>query len=216
MTVQYDNFAKTFASSRKNMKWAELEYFFSLLKKGSILDIWCWSGRLLEQYNKNLWWYPDTYIWVDLSQGLLDEAAKSFPDMNFRQWDMLYTQDICEWQSFDDIFLIASFHHLRTTRERQSLLKQLYLLLNSGWKIYMTNWALNSDFNKEKYISSYISWSENELWWWDYSIKIWKDFRYYHCFTILELNTLATQAGFKVLENRLFDGGRNIITILKK
>jgi hypothetical protein len=39
MATDYNNFAKTFSSSRKNMKWEELEYFFSLLSAGDILDI---------------------------------------------------------------------------------------------------------------------------------------------------------------------------------
>jgi tRNA G46 methylase TrmB len=53
MTTDYNNFAKTFSQSRKNMKWEELEYFFSHLTQGSILDIGCGSGRLLEQYEQH-------------------------------------------------------------------------------------------------------------------------------------------------------------------
>lgn len=52
MSVDYNNFAQTFAASRKNMKWEEVEYFFSTLQGGeSIVDIACGSGRLLEQYS---------------------------------------------------------------------------------------------------------------------------------------------------------------------
>jgi hypothetical protein len=32
MSVNYNDFAKTFSNSRKNMKWEELEYFLSFLE----------------------------------------------------------------------------------------------------------------------------------------------------------------------------------------
>lgn len=51
MSVNYNKFAEKFASSRKNMKWEELEYFFSSLDgEESVLDIACGSGRFLEQF----------------------------------------------------------------------------------------------------------------------------------------------------------------------
>jgi hypothetical protein len=31
MSVDYNNFAKTFSNSRKNMKWEEIDYFVSFL-----------------------------------------------------------------------------------------------------------------------------------------------------------------------------------------
>lgn len=53
MSVDYNIFAKKFAHSRKDMKWEEVEYFFSLIQKDeSILDVACGSGRLLEHYTK--------------------------------------------------------------------------------------------------------------------------------------------------------------------
>ena len=47
----YDNIAKKFSNSRKNMKWEEIDYFlekyFTENKKVSVLDVGCWSARLL-------------------------------------------------------------------------------------------------------------------------------------------------------------------------
>ncbi|USN59046.1 MAG: hypothetical protein H6767_02985 [Candidatus Peribacteria bacterium] len=40
--------------------------------------------------------------------------------------------------------------------------------------------------------------------------------RFYHCFSLDELEKLAKMTGFTVLENRLFDTEKNYITILKK
>jgi cyclopropane fatty-acyl-phospholipid synthase-like methyltransferase len=66
-------------------------------------------------------------------------------------------------ESFNAIFFIASFHHLETIEERKEVLKQVYDLLEKDGMIFMTNWALESDFNKEKYISSKIPNSTNEF-----------------------------------------------------
>jgi hypothetical protein len=42
MTVNYNNFSKTFSQSRKNMKWEEIEYFLETLQNKqdiTILDV---------------------------------------------------------------------------------------------------------------------------------------------------------------------------------
>lgn len=217
MPVDYNNFSKTFAASRKNMKWEEVEYFFNSLKQeDSILDIWCGSGRLLESYQNHFWKLPDWYLWVDLSQWLLDEARKTFPDYEFVQGNMLDIEKISQHKKFDAIFLIASFHHLDDISQREELMKNLKKLLTGSWKIYMTNWALESAVHKEKYKDSFISGSENRFWSKDFNIKFWKFDRYYHCFSVDELEYLAESAGLKVEENRLFDSGKNFVTILSK
>lgn len=53
----YDNFAKTFAKSRKNMSWGELDAIIEDIDKNNfyrIIDIGCGSGRFLEFFVKNL------------------------------------------------------------------------------------------------------------------------------------------------------------------
>jgi len=217
MTVDYNNFAKTFAKSRKNMKWAELEYFFSLLKSDeSLLDIGCGSGRLLQQYKIYFWDFPKEYIWIDLSDRLLDEARSIYSTSEFICWNMLDVKKTLQSKTFNAVFMIASFHHLSGISEREKLLTDLYNILPTWWKIYMTNWALNSPLNYDKYLAGLISWSENNFWSTDYSIKIGQDSRYYHCFTLKELEFLSQKVWFAVLENRLFLWERNYITILEK
>jgi len=55
--VDYDNIAKDFSKSRKNMKWEEVNYFISSylsdFENKDFLDIGCGSGRLLEQFLDN-------------------------------------------------------------------------------------------------------------------------------------------------------------------
>lgn len=216
MTVDYNKFAKSFADSRKNMKWAELEYFFSHMQQGSILDIWCGSGRLIEQYNGFFWTFPKEYLWVDLSEWLLEEARKMYPKISFQQANMLNISNITKWDKFSNAFLIASFHHLQSIHERESFLHNLYQVLDDWARVYLTNWALDSNVNKTKYANSQIFNSVNKFGSTDYNILFWDNHRFYHCFSLDELESLSKIAWFTILENRLFDWDRNLITILEK
>ena len=118
--------------------------------------------------------------------------------------------------NFNYIFFIASFHHLKTIEERQEVLKKAYDLLETWWTIFMTNWALDSKVNKEKYCESIISWSKNKFWSTDYNIKFWEYDRFYHCFNLKELEKLFSDTWFKIIENRLFDNNKNFVSIIQK
>ncbi len=210
------------------MKWQEIEYFLErldLTKNTNILDIGCGNGRFLQALKEV---FPDilaqNYMWIDLSSWLLEEAKTLHPDFE-KQFCGLNMLDIDSplltregLKGWNNIFFIASFHHLDTLQDREEVLQKAFDLLTEWGKIYMTNWALNSPLNYDKYKTSLI-----ELPWWknkwgslDYNITIWENDRYYHCFSIAELEYLACVSWLKVIENRLFDNQRNIITILQK
>jgi 2-polyprenyl-3-methyl-5-hydroxy-6-metoxy-1,4-benzoquinol methylase len=214
MAVDYNSFWKKFANSRKGMKWEEIDYFIDnhiSSPSFSVLDIWCWSWRLLEIFkDKGL---KCDYYWVDLSKVLLEEAKKNHPEAIFKELNMLDIQEDI-WK-FDYIFLIASFHHLENESNRLKVLSKLKNILNKDWKIFMTNWALNSWKNYEKYKKSIINWSENSYWGIDYGIKFWEHIRYYHSFSLEELSHLFDYESYSIVENRLFDSEKNIISIIK-
>jgi len=216
MWVDYNDFAKDFASSRKNMKWPELQYFFSMLNSWSILDIWCWSGRFLESFKDTFWFLPENYQWMDMSSELIKEASNTFPDFEFHIWNMLNLDGFIKNTYLENVFLIASFHHLDNLIDRENMMNILYAHTQVNWKVYMTNWALESSINKNKYQASKIEDSENQFWSSDFNIKFWEFDRYYHSFSLDELKYLSEKAGFKILENRLFHGDKNIVTILQK
>jgi len=215
--IDYNNFAKTFSDSRKNMKWEEIEYFLSFLewkKDLNILDVWCWNWRFLSTLKeKNIKFI--NYLWVDLSEKLLFEAKKIHPKDEFLELDMLDLNKIKD-KKFDYIFFIASFHHLDSFEKRQEVLNQAYNLLKKWWFIFMTNWALNTELNSIKYKKSIIENSENKFWSLDYNIKIWEFFRYYHCFSLKELEGLFIENDYNILENREFDTKKNFISIIQK
>ena len=238
--MDYNSFAKTFSNSRKNMKWEEIDFFLEKIpmhpftkvgieqicrdvslkhlenysgQKIKILDIWCWNWRLIDIIeNKNL--KVDNYLWVDLSKWLLEEAKILHKSHDFLEIDMLELYKIEE--KFDFIFFIASFHHLKKREEREKVLDYTKNLLKENWVIFMTNWALNSEINEKKYRNMIIDWSKNNFWSIDYNIKIWDFTRFYHCFSIEELEYLFKKSGFDIIENRLFDNKKNYISIIRQ
>jgi len=216
MSVDYNDFAKTFSNSRKKMKWEEIDYFLSFLewkKDISILDIWCWNGRFLSHLKDKHIKYTN-YLWIDLSDWLLKEASELHPEEWFLHLNMLNIDSVNE--KFDYIFFIASFHHLDNINYRKNVLKKASKLLNKDWKIFMTNWSLNSELNKERYNNSIIKNSKNIFWSLDYNIKLWKFYRYYHCFDLTELDFLFKENWFNIIENRLYDTWKNFISIIQK
>jgi len=223
--VEYDSFAKTFSNSRKNMKWEEISYFLWFLDKNiNILDIWCWNGRFLWELKK-IGINKENYLWLDLSVWLIEEAIKFHPWFNFKELNMLdlnklinlpFSRGVPVGGGVSYIFFIASFHHLNSIGDRLEVLKNTYNLLEAGWMIFMTNWALDSQLNNTKYNNSIIKWSNNKFWSTDYNIKIWKYERFYHCFSLDELEYLSKEAWFDIIENREFENKKNYILILKK
>lgn len=214
--VDYNKIAINFSKSRKNMSWPELEYFFSFLKTNeNILDIWCGSGRLLEQYNSFFSHTPKNYVWIDLSENLLKEARREHPSQEFRCMNMLEVDSLSA-SKYDAIFLVASFHHLAKQEERNEMMKKLYNILSTDGKIFMTHWNLLSPLNYKKYAHSEIQNSTNDFGSKDFNIKFWETMRYYHSFDLSELEYLARNNNFTIVENKIFEWEKNIITILKK
>lgn len=208
----YDNFAKTFSKSRKNMKWEEINYFVEFLDKRykskknwviKILDVWCWNWRLI--YSLQLLGFKFEYLWIDSSPEMIKEAQELFPDYNFKTLDMINIEEI--WEQFDVVFLIASFHHLKDLASRLTVISKLKKVLKDSWVILMTNWNLLSKENMEKYSKSY-------LWDSDFEIKIWWFKRFYHWFDIYELSNIFANARIDIIENRVFDNWKNIISIV--
>lgn len=217
--MNYNNFAKAFSDSRKNMKWEEIDYFIlnylKIYEWKSFLDIWCGSARLLEQFSNNFDINKINYLWLDLSEEMLKNAKINYPDKDFLSLNMLDIDKLWE-RKFDYIFFIASFHHLEKIEDRLEVIKKVYNLLNKGWIIFMTNWALNSEANNEKYKKDLITNSENNFWSINYKIYFWEYPRFYHCFDLKELEYIFLENSFKIIENRLFDTNKNFISIIKK
>ena len=157
----YDKFSETFSNSRKNMKWPEIDELFeflnkhkafsdkiklwntSLIKKIKILDIWCWSWRLLsyiQNYLKDF-----IYLWIDSSKWMIEEATKAYKWYEFKVRDMIDIDKIDN--KYDIIFFIASYHHLDSDILRKRTLEKLRSISQPWAIVLMTNWNLFSEKN---------------------------------------------------------------------
>lgn len=202
--MSYDAFATTFSNSRKNLHWPELEYIIEDIKDNeyrSVLDVGCGNGRFLEESEK-LWYIPDQYLGVDNSEGMILEAMKLHPESHF---EVIWMRDIKQIETtYDAIVFLASFHHLESQVERIQVLKDIKKLLHPNSRIYMTNWNLREQTRYEK---SHRGDG-------DFDIKIGEFSRYYHGFTLVELEELFKETDYRIIENRIFEGGRNFIAII--
>lgn len=213
----YTSYAKTFVNVRKKTFWEEIDYLISYLYRVAkkeyprILDIGCGGGRLLEYIKKyfvHFW-----YVWIDFSPGMIIEARKEYPYECFWEEDM--RQNIA-FSHMDAICFIASFHHLQSFEERKRVLQRSYDLLKNEGYILMTNWNLIKCNKSFLHSSNIHEIGEENFWSKNFSIKIGACFRWYHGFSLEELEHLFSLTGFKLVENRIFSWEKNIVTIARK
>lgn len=131
--MSYDAFASTFSQSRKNLRWGEIEYFVEYMKKyssdaeTSILDVGCGNGRFLETLETS--GLPYSYLGIDASTGMIEEARKLHPDTIFQVLDMNRLEELSNGKKYQFIVFIASFHHIHTIAERREVLRKTKKLL---------------------------------------------------------------------------------------
>lgn len=219
LQIFYDLEADKYAYTRKKHR-SEAELLLEEVSKiekktVKILELGCGWWRFLEILS-NIKDKKIQYVWVDLSKNLLEIANKDFKK---KKIENIKAEFICDdmsdyiqkpkQESFDLIVCIASFQHIPTLKERIFLLKNFYRILNYDWKVIMTNWSFSLRFIK-KYLKVIMDGFLKQLFrHWKFNIKdieiprkskkeTYK--RYYHIFTLKELNNLSRLSWFVVSE----------------
>lgn len=209
----YDDIAREFSVSRV-YPWKELQVFIPHMKDNfKILDLGCGNGRLLKSLEQSDRKFK--YLGLDFSEQLIKEARENHPNARFVVADMA---DACfEPETFDMIFMIASFHHLPSRRERLELLFNINRWLKPGGYLFMTNWNLW----QKKYIRYALErfWSKNS--WNDFFIPWTTDdgqtvWRYYHSFTTGELVYLLKTTHFDLYPKGVYKTQWNINAFVRK
>ncbi len=183
-------------------------------KNISILEFWCWWWRLIKFLNSNLKNKNIKYIWVDISQWLLDFAKKDNKKNKFICEDIATYIKKNKQESLDIIIGIASFQHAPNEKERLFLMKSFYKSLKYWGKLIMLNRSISKWFLKryKKTIKISILKSIYTLWkhsWRDLQIpweNKWKThYRFYHIFNKKKLIILWKSAWFKINELSYID-----------
>ncbi len=217
----YDAIASDFSQSRARL-WPEFEYFKGYLQKGQdVLDIGCGNGRLLAMLKE----FEPNYLGIDNSANLVLEAQKKWPKYDFETMDIL---DLSKLKNkYDIVLLVATLHHIPSSKLRLQALQNAYSVLKPGGKLLMTNWNLL----QKRYIKYIIKYSllkiaepnkeiiegvkAKNLDLQDVFIP-WQNkyLRYIYAFNEITTTRLVKKAGFEIIKN--VANTRNIITIAKK
>ncbi|MFA6104981.1 MAG: class I SAM-dependent methyltransferase [Patescibacteria group bacterium] len=220
----YNKIASFFAETRSHP--GELVQFKPFIADGQqILDWGCGNGRLLYMLEK----FKINYFGLDQSKGLLNQAEaehlKLIKNKTAAFFCTAHREKKFPPETFDLIFLIASFHHLPDKKSRLKLLKKLYQECKTGGKMVMTNWNLDSVWAKNKLKIDWEKTGDDDFLipWKDKSGKVLVK-RYYHNFQRDEIKELAVKAGWKVLKLYYSDGpgeankktGKNLVLIAEK
>lgn len=215
----YDAKAEHYSETRKKHRH-ELEYILQWInnsekKELRIVELWCGDGRtikeLREKTDKKI-----IYIWVDISQWLLDIGKKHSPKDERVCKPMEEYVTTLEQESVDFFISFASFQHLPDESKRMLTLMNIYRALTYGGKHITFNRAFSKWFRQKMkipvmkaYWKSIISFGRNDK----YDIMVpWSDqdkmqtyYRYYHMFSLKELRYLSNKAGFIVKECSFID-----------
>jgi len=232
----YNHIAQDFSNTRQKIrpefKIILNEIAISPKRQLFIADIWCGDGRLFDFLKKHLENKQIYYTGLDFSSQLINIAKERFPDANWIEDDMTNLYKHFPPLSQDIIIFLASFHHIRSQRQRLSILKQAYQILNYGGKVILINRNLrNSRYYKlliKNILINFFTLRRNDINWvyvpWKKKERVFQ--RYYHIFHTKELRELLRSAGFEHLKQFFVDskgkittkrrGSRNLISIATK
>ncbi len=180
----YDQNAEKYADSSYKVTPAGLiNRFLELLPQNPIiLDAGCGAGKDARVFNK----LGANVTGIDLSKGLIEEARKRNPTVNFEEGDFLNLRFGNE--SFDGVWAHASLVHLETVADAKKALGEFHRVLKDGGILHIYVKAQLGE-NKTEVVKDTLSNHD-------------RFFRYY---TEDEMKQLVTDASLQVIETEVQD-----------
>ncbi|MFX1311491.1 MAG: class I SAM-dependent methyltransferase [Promethearchaeota archaeon] len=168
--INFNKIAKDYHSKRRK-PWKPLEFFLNHLKKlgylftGINLDLGCANGRNFKIFGS----YPSKLIGIDLSleflkiahESLMDENQYSKTESNFIQLilgNIIYLP--IRPNSINNIFSIATIHHVKTKPERKKAFIQFKNSMKKKRYLIITVWR---KWQKEYRGYFFIDWLKRNL-----------------------------------------------------
>jgi len=225
----YNSFAGEFSETRQR-KWQEFDDLarenYSDIKTQKILDIGCGNGRLrkfLAERN-----FSGEYFARDVAENFLDHAKQNLQEfsdtksgkLHFSQGGFLDLLPEFSDNYFDEVWAVASFHHLSQDKDRKKALQDIQKILKPEGEIILTVWNLSE---QKKYDPQ-----KKEAFWrsvWnplfserDFLIPwgVQKTPRYYYSFSEEYLTKLLLEAGFEIQKIFYSEKRRNLCVRAKK
>lgn len=209
----YDIIAESF-DYKRSQPWKEVMQFIEQFPSSSrILDLGCGSARhtkfMLEK-NYNV-------IGLDVSFRILQVANEKRLSLLKNKLTSLVNGDATnlpfKTNSFDNIIMIAVFHHFKSLDDRIAILREIKRILSKGGSCLITTWSKSHPrFEKEDLCEIVRSGKKDILVPWTLPNGR-KVSRYYYLFEKEELEELVLTAGFKIESSE--DSKRNIFLTIK-
>ena len=218
--ASYETISSHFSKTR-HKPWQEFSMFGKYIKDNDkILDLGCGNGRLYKFFTENK--LNIDYYGLDLTEKFIEICKETYPMIKDRFIVGDMTEIPYEKEFFNHILAISSFQHLPNKKTRLKALSEMHRTLKKDGYLFMTNWnilnpaflpyALNLFWKKRSYKDFFIPWKnpQGEI----------KTQRYYHAFTVREMESLLKKSGFEIIK-MFFHGDkyskkRNLVTIAKK
>ncbi len=211
----YQDFGEAFAITRRRVQPGVRQLINRWKATDRILDLGCGGGQLARELAEA--GHRGGYLGLDFSIPLLREAARIPTGYSalFLQADLTRTE---EWESrvaraapFDRITAFAVLHHIPGHALRLHLLQAVRRLLHPQGFFYHSEWQFLNSPRLSRRIQPWesVGLSAADLEEGDYLLD-WRHggrgLRYVHHFSLSELEQLASEAEFEIVETFFSDG----------
>ena len=210
----YQTFATQFSATRQRIQPGVRRALDETPPAANILDLGCGNGELAQELLKQ--GHFGYYLGLDFSQALLDVAKNSAwdaPNITYAQADIADPN----WDSFlraapfDIIFSFAVFHHLPGKMLRQITFEKIARHLKPGGQFMHSHWQFLKSAKLRARIQpwSVIGLNAAQVDEGDYLLD-WRrggyGLRYIHHTSANDLESLAAETGFRVVNSFYSDG----------
>ncbi len=221
----YQKFGDAFAATRRRIQPGIYDLLENLPKHGHWLDLGCGSGALSQVWIQK--GHTGSYTGLDFSEPLLTEARRSLAEQDLPEnlTIAFYEADLLDedWvkaatrEEYDGIFCFAAMHHLPGHQNHLKLVRAVRSLLAKGGTFIHSNWQFQ---NSPKLMARVQPWpvvglkdedveTGDTLLDWRFALPGQEEeigYRYVHLFSEDELNELAAESDFEVVETFYSDG----------
>jgi SAM-dependent methyltransferase len=217
----YQTFATPFSETRMRLQPGVIKVLDSFPEPASILDVGCGNGNLARELLRRGW--QGAYLGVDSASKLLEVARNycagvenfdfQISDLADSEWDQpvvsyAHSRHLAH---FDLILAFAVLHHLPGENTRLDMLRKVRRLLDSKGRFIHSAWQF---MNNPRLHTRILPWEMVDISPADLDpgdcLLDWRQggfgVRYVHHFSLDELQNLALQTGFQVLETFYSDG----------
>ncbi|HEX7593300.1 MAG TPA: class I SAM-dependent methyltransferase [Anaerolineae bacterium] len=222
----YSQFARAFSETRSSAQTRLDRIVAYIADDVKVIDLGCGNGRLAERLERE--GRRVNYLGVDSSRDLIALAVARKPNLH-RVAAEFAVADITSpnWNaalasaSFDLAVALAVLHHVPSFELRVAVLQSIHALLKPGGTVILTNWHFERNERLRKKVVPWqtVGIDERGLEPGD-ALLSWErggvGYRYCHLLTMSEVQRIAEQSGFQVIEQFYADADLNLYSVLRR